>query len=63
MADDDMDEDVPLLNDDADDPLITLDSRQPHVEAVFVVTFDVKFGKTKIHLAISLSISRAFQVT
>lgn len=48
---DDTDEDVPLLNDDADDPLITLDGRPPQVEAVFVVTFDVKSGKSKTKIA------------
>jgi hypothetical protein len=44
MADDD---DVPLLNDDDDEQLITSEDRQPNVEAVFVVTFDVKYGKDK----------------
>jgi hypothetical protein len=46
MADDN-DDDVPLLNDDDDERLITPEDRQPNVEAVFVVTFDVKFGKIK----------------
>ncbi|CAF0859692.1 unnamed protein product [Adineta steineri] len=41
MADDD---DVPLLDDDDDEQLITSDGREPNVEAVFVVTFDVKSG-------------------
>ena len=41
---DDNDDDVPLLNDD-EEQLITSEDRQPHVEAVFVVTFDVKYGK------------------
>lgn len=44
---DDIDEDVPLLDDDADDLLITLDGPSPQVEAVFVATFDVKSGKNK----------------
>ena len=42
MADDD--DDVPLLNDDAERP-IAPDDRLPNVEAVFVVTFDVRDGK------------------
>jgi hypothetical protein len=45
---DDMDDDVSLLNnnddDDDDEQLITTEDRQPNVEAVFVVTFDVKSG-------------------
>jgi hypothetical protein len=40
----DNDDDVPLLDDD-DEQLITSEDRQPNVEAVFVVTFDVKYGK------------------
>jgi len=43
---DDNDDDVLLLNDDEyDEQLITPDDRQPNVEAVFVVTFDAKYGK------------------
>lgn len=49
---DDNDDDVPLLNnkddDDDDEHLITPDDQQPNVEAVFVVTFDVKYGKIKM---------------
>jgi hypothetical protein len=45
------DDDVSLLNnnndDDDDEQLITPEDRQPNVEAVFVVTFDVKTGKIK----------------
>jgi hypothetical protein len=45
---DDNDDDVPLLDgDDSDEHLITPEDRQPNVEAVFVVTFDVKYGKVK----------------
>jgi len=44
---DDSDDDVPLLNDNDDERLITPEDRQPNVEAVFVVTFDVKYGKIK----------------
>jgi len=42
---DENDDDVPLLNDDDDEQLITTDDRQPIVEAVFVVTFDIKYGR------------------
>ena len=45
---DETDDDVSLLNnndDDDDEQLITAEDRQPNVEAVFVVTFDVKSGK------------------
>jgi hypothetical protein len=43
---DDNDDDVLLLNDDEyDEQLITPEDRQPNVEAVFVVTFDAKYGK------------------
>jgi hypothetical protein len=48
---DETDDDVSLLNttsnndDDDDEQLITPEDRQPNVEAVFVVTFDVKTGK------------------
>lgn len=42
MAEDD--DDVPLLNGD-DEQLITSNDRPPNVEAVFVVTFDVRDGK------------------
>lgn len=48
MADDSDDDDVPLLNDiddEYDEQLITPEDRQPNVEAVFVATFDVKYGK------------------
>ncbi|CAF1168080.1 unnamed protein product, partial [Adineta ricciae] len=41
----DNDDDVPLLTDD-DEQLITSEDREPTVEAVFVVTFDVKDGNT-----------------
>lgn len=50
MAEDN-DDDVPLLNnnnDDTDEHLITADDRQPNVEAVFVATFDVKYGKIRM---------------
>ena len=40
----DNDDDVPLLADD-DEQLITSEDREPTVEAVFVVTFDVKDGR------------------
>ncbi|UJR23119.1 hypothetical protein I4U23_026140 [Adineta vaga] len=40
---DDNDDDVPLLDDD-DEQLITSEDREPTVEAVFVATFDVKYG-------------------
>jgi hypothetical protein len=43
MVDDN--DDVPLLCDDDDEHLITSEDRQPNVEAVFVVTFDIKYGK------------------
>jgi hypothetical protein len=43
MVDDN--DDVPLLRDDDDEHLITSEDRQPNVEAVFVVTFDIKYGK------------------
>ncbi|CAF2465007.1 unnamed protein product [Rotaria sp. Silwood2] len=43
---DDNDDDVPLLNDDDDEQLITSEDSQPNVEAVYVVTFDVKYGNT-----------------
>lgn len=63
MADDD--DDVPLLNEDAEQ-LITSDDRPPNIEAVFVVTFDVKDGITNtidlltfLHLYLFLS----FKVT
>ena len=48
----DSDGDISLLNtdDDDDDRLITTEDRQPDVKAVFVVTFDVKYGKNKIKL-------------
>lgn len=54
-----MDDDVSLLNnnddDDDDEQLITTEDRQPNVEAVFVVTFDVKSGKiTKKNLLLCL---------
>ena len=40
------DDDVPLLNeDDNDEELITADDERSMVEAVFIVTFDVKHGK------------------
>ncbi|CAF4747517.1 unnamed protein product, partial [Rotaria magnacalcarata] len=40
----DNDDDVPLLNgDDDDEQLITPEDSQPNVEAIFVVTFDVKY--------------------
>lgn len=45
MADDNGD-DVLLLNDESDDEqLITSEDSRPNVEAVFVVTFDIKYGK------------------
>ena len=49
---DDNDDDVPLLNgdDDNDEQLITSEDSQPNVEAIFVVTFDVKYGKTLIQV-------------
>ncbi|CAF0827104.1 unnamed protein product [Rotaria sordida] len=41
----DNDDDVPLLNDNDDnEQFITAEDSQPNVEAVFVVTFDVKYG-------------------
>ncbi|CAF1677255.1 unnamed protein product [Rotaria magnacalcarata] len=43
----DNDDDVPLLNgNDDDEQLITPEDSQPNVEAIFVVTFDVKYGNT-----------------
>jgi hypothetical protein len=47
MVDNNDDDDVPLLNNDNDydEQLITPEDVQPNVEAVFVVTFDVKYGK------------------
>ncbi len=44
---DNNDDDVPLLDgdNDYDEQLITPEDVQPNVEAVFVVTFDVKYGK------------------
>lgn len=40
-------DDVALLNnDDGDDRLISAGDRRPRVDAVFVVTFDVKYGNT-----------------
>jgi len=53
---DDSDDDVPLLNDNDDERLITPEDRQPNVEAVFVVTFDVKYGKIKKKNPLFLSI-------
>ena len=42
----DDDDDVPLLNEDDDEQLLGTDDRPPTVEAVFVATFDVKYGRT-----------------
>lgn len=40
------DDDVPLLNDDDEEDLLSIDDhRRPTVEAVFVATFDVKYGR------------------
>ena len=42
-------DDVALLtNDDGDDRLLMADDRRPRINAVFVVTFDIKYGK-RIH--------------
>lgn len=46
--DDDNDDDVPLLLGSDDEQLITAEDTPPNVEAIFVVTFDVKFGKNII---------------
>lgn len=52
---DEMDDDVPLLNEDDDDEeLITPDDVRPIVEAIFVVIFDVKHGKITTNALVSL---------